>query len=385
MASVEELLLEQIQSLENQADLASYAQNWDAGWFEAWYQSTCRLLNRAGRGEDEEDLRRIWTIYKANKSRGLRLESEARAVLQTLQVTRIELESELDEEFDESELGPQLRTPALKLIASLLTGAAGARFPQRTGKEVQEFFGSIGVWAPLIGEKASQTYLMTHMRELQGSSGLRTLIEDLVDRRLFQDDQAHREALELLNATLKYDGYELVPHGFSHRLTRSELVELGRIQTELLESSEMASFVEETILKIELRLSRNDFDGVVTAARSMLEAVLRDIEEQLTGARSDGAKGNLTRLYAKVAKLLHLTPTESGSNGLRSMISGLGTAVDGIAAARNRLGDSHARALALEHHHARLVASGAATIAQFLLASLAARLESDQTSEDISG
>jgi hypothetical protein len=65
------------------------------------------------------------------------------------------------------------------------------------------------------------------------------------------------------------------------------------------------AYVHELEIKIDQRLSAADLEGAITAARTMLEAVLVELEKQLAGAPGD-YKGDLPKQFKAVAKQLRI-------------------------------------------------------------------------------
>ena len=61
-------------------------------------------------------------------------------------------------------------------------------------------------------------------------------------------------------------------------------------------------FIEEQIKKCDRKLSENDFDGAITNARSLLEAVLCDVEQEISADNPPPYAGDLVKLYKRVQK-----------------------------------------------------------------------------------
>lgn len=64
-------------------------------------------------------------------------------------------------------------------------------------------------------------------------------------------------------------------------------------------------YVREIADKCRVKLETGDYDGAITNARTLLEVVLGELEEALTGARS-GYAGDLPRQYKAVSRMLRL-------------------------------------------------------------------------------
>lgn len=111
-----------------------------------------------------------------------------------------------------------------------------------------------------------------------------------------------------------------------------------------------------------------DPEGAITAARSLLESVAKCI---LAGAETPPPdSADITELYRAVSKHLQLAPSQHSEEAFKRILGGCVSAVEGIGALRNRLGDAHGKGP--RHYkpgkrHARLAVNMACTMAVFLL------------------
>lgn len=128
-------------------------------------------------------------------------------------------------------------------------------------------------------------------------------------------------------------------------------------------------YVSELDKQTTKRLTDGEFEGAITTARTMLEAVLRELEIELTGAPSDYA-GNLPKQYKEVAKRLRIDDERDDlDENFKQVARGLVQVVHGLAPIRNKMSDSHPRERKPAPHHARVVANSAKTVAGFLIES----------------
>ncbi|PZU98429.1 MAG: hypothetical protein DCE90_04765 [Pseudanabaena sp.] len=94
---------------------------------------------------------------------------------------------------------------------------------------------------------------------------------------------------------------------------------------------------------------------------------MRDIELACDPNAPEKYDGDMNSLYKRVQKVLNLEATRADINGsLKQVLSGLSSVVAGIASARNRMSDAHARSYKPSKHHAVLVVNSAKTLANFL-------------------
>ena len=127
----------------------------------------------------------------------------------------------------------------------------------------------------------------------------------LLDPRNFMDtpfDQAI--ACDSLNKHLKFDGFEIgarrpdAPHQGHERFR-------GRVPTSVPCSEDDGRlFIDEQVAKANDKIREGDYDGAITNARSLVEAVLQELERELTGKTS--LRRRPSQAYKRVGKQLNL-------------------------------------------------------------------------------
>jgi hypothetical protein len=128
-------------------------------------------------------------------------------------------------------------------------------------------------------------------------------------------------------------------------------------------------YVHELVLKTEQRLASMDLEGAITAARTMLEAVLQEIERRLTTTPSDH-KGDLLRMFKAAANPLRIDEERADlDDNFKQVIRGLVQIVNGLAPIRNKMSDGHARQRKPAPRHARVIVNAAKTVSTFLIES----------------
>ncbi len=126
-------------------------------------------------------------------------------------------------------------------------------------------------------------------------------------------------------------------------------------------------YVNELAAKADRRLSSGDLDGAITVARTLLEAVLNELEARLTGAVIDHG-GDLQRQYRIVAKNLRIDErSDAVDEGFKQIARGLVQIVNGLATIRNKASDGHARQVKPQERHARVAVNASKTVADFLV------------------
>ena len=127
-------------------------------------------------------------------------------------------------------------------------------------------------------------------------------------------------------------------------------------------------FIDEQVKKCDRKLDEGDFDGAITNARSLLEAVLIEVEHGLCLEDPAPYDGDLIKLYRRVQQLLNLEPSRKDvSDSLKQVLSGLSSIVTGLSGLRNKMSDSHAATYRPSKRHSALVVNTAKTVAGFII------------------
>lgn len=256
----------------------------------------------------------------------------------------------------------------ISTLARVITGDSGIS-PYRSGPELVRFFNELGandVYGS--GFPSRWYYAESKIRELNDTSILAKAMESVLDPRDYFDTKfAIETVVQRLNDYLKYDGYELIKHGSTYKVR-----ELGAAVVSLEVPSEgftriSHAFIEDQIRKCDLKVFEGDFAGAITNARSLLEAVLLDIEQELTH-QPVAYDGDLTRLWRRVQSLLSLDPSRKDiADALRQVLGGLASIVSGVATLRNKMSDAHATSYMASKRHAKLAVNAAKTLADFVI------------------
>lgn len=202
---------------------------------------------------------------------------------------------------------------------------------------------------------------------LNGSAALGALIAEVCDPREYLDTTFdHGRAVQYVNERFRYDGYEVV---VENGLAKVRDLKGARVECRHPfqgSPDDAHAFIDEQIRKSELKIRDGDYDGAITNARSLLEAVLVEIERELD-PQAGRYDGDLVKLYRRVQKLLNLEPGRADlQESLKQVLSGLASIINGVAGMSNRLGDRHVRAYKPAKHHALLVVNCAKTVVSFL-------------------
>lgn len=254
--------------------------------------------------------------------------------------------------------------------------------PYRTGSELVKFFNELGsneVYRADFGSRVP--YTEQKIRELNESPNLVSVFHNALDKRNFIETEFKIEQIvDYLNQYLEYDGYEIVKAGKYCRVRNIQATSV-ELKLPFKGSTELYhNFIEEQIQKCDIKILENDFDGAITNARSLLEAVLLEIESKLN-ENPRQHDGDLNKLYNRVKPLLNLDPSQKDiSNTLKQILSGFVSIVSGLAGIRNKMSDSHALTYKPQKHHAKLAVNAAKTMADFIFETFSYQLSQGKIS-----
>jgi hypothetical protein len=255
----------------------------------------------------------------------------------------------------------------IRQLAQIVTGDTKLA-PYRSGPDLVRLFNEFGA-NDFYGKEfpTRWRYAEEKITALLATAAFPKFITHIFDPREFVGTSFEPQpAVDHINEFLKFDGLKIVKDGDFYRLRG-----LGGASVDFtspFSGSEKLThvFVDEQIAKCDEKLARDDYDGAITNARSLVEAVLIELERRFDPP-PPAYDGDLPRLYRRVQKQLRLDPAHPEiANVLRQILSGLTSIIAGIAAMRNKMSDAHARTFKPERRHANLAVNAAKTLADFL-------------------
>jgi hypothetical protein len=254
-------------------------------------------------------------------------------------------------------------------LAKIITGDSQIS-PYRSGPVLVRFFNDFGA-NDVYGQgfPSRWRYAEEKIRASNGTSQLPALIRAVFDPRdWLQPDFSREKAVAYLNDYLRFDGYEVIPEAefFLVHALAGGAVAFEYPSRASLEVNHL--FIQEQVKKCDRKLAENDFDGAITNARSLLEAVLTQVERDISSVEPPSYDGDLLRLYKRVQRLLNLEPGRSDiADPLKQVLGGLASIVSGLSGLRNKMGDAHVRSYQPAKRHAVLVVNAAKTVSAFIV------------------
>lgn len=246
--------------------------------------------------------------------------------------------------------------------------------PYLSGPKLVDFFNEFGAndTYPLGGGFPSRwSYVEDKLRDFNETEPISRIVEAaFAPIRFLETSFALLTAVEYLNKYLAFDGYVLI---VGERRCRLQVANEAAVESESalpLRDQLSHDFIQEQLAKCDQKILSTDYDGAITNARSLVEAVLFEIEGRLDGTRPN-YDGDLPKLYKRVQKLLNLDPDKGDlTPSLKEILRGLVNIISGLAPLRNKMGDAHVRTHKPERHHAKLAVNSAKTFTDFVIDSL---------------
>lgn len=267
-----------------------------------------------------------------------------------------------------------LSNRVISAVQRIITGDPAERSaplsPYRSGPALVDFFNELGfdyVYPARGGFPSRWSFTEDRLRNLNGTDLIVTAVEAAVDpAEYLGTDFGVEAAVSYLNKYLEFDGFCLVRSGKRYRLRRATEQTIP-IEPPLAPEDHLShEFIAEQIEKCDKKLAAEDYDGAITNARSVVEAVLSDIEARLD-PRPPPYDGDLPRLFKRVQRLLNLDPQRPDISGsLKQLLGGLASVIAGLAPLRNKMGDAHVRSYRPARHHAKLAVNVAKTLVDFV-------------------
>lgn len=172
--------------------------------------------------------------------------------------------------------------------------------------------------------------------------------------------------LEIMNSYLGSDGFRIVEDRKVYNGSTFKMIELDPNGFEVENETKTENdFVKEQYEKIDRKIKEEDFSGVITNSRTLIECVIGDIYKRIIGIELEPL-GNLQDGYKKIKILLRLNPDSTSNEAFKSILRSFVTIVDGLDRLSNQMGDRHRPFTKAERNYAVFCANSAKTFVNFL-------------------
>lgn len=207
-------------------------------------------------------------------------------------------------------------------------------------------------------------FSMEKIVQSNDSPKLQKILEDFVDPRRFVGTGKNVEdVVEEVNKLIKFDGYSLVKNGDQYIITD--------IQGNFIQEENISvighEFINEQVEKCQQKILSEDYNGAITNARTLMEAILIHVIETIEKVEVKN-DGNLLGLYSRAKKALKIDfKKEDIPDSAFQVLSGLDSIINGLSGFSNNAGDRHANKFKTKRHHAKLVVNSTMTACDFLI------------------
>ncbi|HLX00332.1 MAG TPA: abortive infection family protein [Candidatus Acidoferrales bacterium] len=250
-----------------------------------------------------------------------------------------------------------------KVVRDVITGDSKLS-PYRSGQDLVQLFRRFGFQDEYgQGFPSRWKYVEERIAKLNGTQELDNLLTSVLDPVEFVEDQQRQASIiEKLNEYLAFDGYQILIKGKKCKITN--LIDpVVQVENKCQLTDD---FVHEQFSKLDEKLKTDDFDGAITNSRSLIEGVIAELHQRLTGDSLEKS-GDLRQDFKAVRGLMNLSPDAHSDETIRQILQGLNSIVSGIDSLSNQMGDRHMRRHKPQKRHAKLAVNAAKTAVDFLL------------------
>jgi hypothetical protein len=259
----------------------------------------------------------------------------------------------------------KLSIPSIDVLVGVITGDNNRLSPYRTWKQLEDLFQHLNIQ---VDQNITQDSRGKYTRAILHSLDLDKIIliiNEILDYRYYTEVEYDlTKTVEILRNTLKEDKLEITQIG--------ETFKCRRLNQQWLHDNQVfkqidSHYVLEQVNKCKEKIENEDYSGAITNARTLVEAVLKELIKQL--GKEDLSSGDLGELYKIVKKNMTLETHKDLDTALNQILKGLSSLVSGLAGVSNKLGDRHATQYKTHKHHALLMVYSANTLCEFLISS----------------
>ena len=264
-----------------------------------------------------------------------------------------------------------LHTSTIDAITSEVIGdKVDSVFPYLRFRDIQDQLLASGVQSDHTGYSSRFGYLSTTLRNINKTAAFAKFLGNICHPANFHLSSSDREqAVESLNNLLKIDGWYATSVGSSLSIaqTSSDQIDIDGYLGQIDNSTNLISSYNK---KMKQRLTSEDYEGVITCARSLTEACLLAVHKRIHGIDRK-YNGKIKQLFGDVRKSLGMDPSQAEMPpSLRNIISGLITTLDGLAELSEAMSDRHPRKFNPSKHHAEMARNASLTVCNFISESL---------------
>ncbi|MGB8541023.1 MAG: abortive infection family protein [Candidatus Acidiferrales bacterium] len=257
----------------------------------------------------------------------------------------------------------KLSPKSLEALRDVITGDSGIG-PYRSGPELVLLFREFGFQDKYgQGFPSRWKYAEDKINAMNGKPALNELLTTVLSPIEFvEDTEQLASIIKKLNLYFAFDGYQISIKGQKCVITAAVTTTV-EVENEFQLTDD---FVHEQFTKLDDKLKSDDFDGAITNSRSLLEGVIGEIYQRLTG-KSLEKSGDLRTDFKTIRNLMNLAPDGHSEETIKQILNALNSIISGIDTLSNQMGDRHKRRHKPQKRHAKLAVNAAKTTVDFLL------------------
>lgn len=269
----------------------------------------------------------------------------------------------------------RLKGKTIKALQKVITGDFEYAIYRRSGSKLVDFFNDFGCDDAHGSVFPSRwDYTRKCIRSFNGKKTMKEIIEASVNP---SDDEVYHSIppdslLEKIGKIVNYLNEFLASDGYILKREEGETTyKVFQLDGHIIATEKLTTlsheFVNDQVRKANEKLDSSDYDGAITNARSLVEAIQEEIIRK-AGAEVPKWDGDLMKLYKATKQTLNFDPSQKDlSDTLRQVLTGLSSLVSGVAGLSNKMADRHSRSYKPSRHHAKLAVNAAFTFCEFLL------------------
>jgi len=274
-----------------------------------------------------------------------------------------------------------LSASSIEQLAEVLLGDRPEYPTYRTASQLERLFETVGFGDTKSESESRRKYVVRMLllcancdsRKMQCIIGEALHLIHFRDAKIsdiptqkFKAEQSQTYAIELLLPHFEKDGYSLVKNDCGSY----DIIHKSGVSASIISLSKLShQFIKSHLDKAHRKLAEGDFDGAITSARTLAEAVQVELIKQSSHELQDFG-GDLNKLFQQTKKILNLDPSKKDlADTIKQTLSGLNSVIVGIAGISNSMGDRHATRHQPKKHHAKLVVNATLTFCEFLVES----------------
>jgi hypothetical protein len=275
----------------------------------------------------------------------------------------------------------KINRKTLEAISGVITGDNQIA-PYRTANDLHAFWDDLDIpidecdFTNVTSRFKETLAVLSHYNRLDNKifDVLSKVVAEVLDYQNFLDEinkeKSREEIVDFLNSYLNHSELRVVIR--KNKNNRPDTYMLQKENQNIISSVNVEmlnhDFVEDQHNKIRQKIQTEDYDGAITNARTLVEAIMQEILKRYGKGGAELEK-DLDELYKLLKKEMNLSSNADLTLVFKQILTGLQSLISGFSSLGNKMSERHATKYRPSKHHAELAANAAYTISEFLLSS----------------